>query len=154
MSVLHATHPSWCDFCLSRAALERIEFMVGKGANRKRAIHFDGIRSSGIRWILPFGRWRERRHALIRFAPSPTSYSVRFIAGVLRRASRRVVGVQMEIRLRTPRLPAIWPVECEAHHPEADHKFRSNSGALTPRHASLSEFGSPWEPQIRGLNAV
>jgi hypothetical protein len=73
--------------------------MVGKNANRIRAVPFQGIRSSGTRRLSPSGRWRERRPALSRFAPSPPINSVRYIAGVLKRPSRRAFGVKMEIRI-------------------------------------------------------
>jgi hypothetical protein len=91
--------PTMCRDCsLSSAALERIELMVGKGANRIRADPFHIIRFSGTRRLSPFGRWLETRTALRRFDPSPTINSVSSYAGELRRASSRVVEVQMEIR--------------------------------------------------------
>jgi hypothetical protein len=73
--------------------------MVGKPSNRIRAFEFDSIRTSVTRRIWPSVRWREKRHALIQSAHSPTINSGHSIAGELRRPSRRVVGVQLEIRL-------------------------------------------------------
>jgi hypothetical protein len=68
--------------------------MVGKGANRIRAVTFHSIQSSGFRRLSPSGWRRELRPALSRFAPSPTIKSDRSIAAELRRTSRRVVGVK------------------------------------------------------------
>jgi hypothetical protein len=79
--------------------LETNELVVGKSANRSSAVIFHSIRSSGTHRLSPSGRWRERRPAMSRFAPSTTINSVRYIAGELRRPSRRDVGVQMEIRI-------------------------------------------------------
>jgi hypothetical protein len=90
---------TWRDSRLSSAELERSEFIVGNGANRVRALPIHRIRSSVTRTHLPSGRWRERRHALIQFAHSPNISSDFSIACELRRPSRRVVGVQLEIRL-------------------------------------------------------
>jgi hypothetical protein len=73
--------------------------MVGKGANRIRAVPFHSIRSSGNLRPSPSGRWREMRPALIQFAHSPNINSVRYIARRLRRTSRLVRGVKLEIRL-------------------------------------------------------
>jgi hypothetical protein len=73
--------------------------MVGKGANRIRAVHVYSIQTSGNRRLSPSGRWRERRPALIQFAHSPNIYSVYSIAVEHRRHSSRVVVVQMEIHL-------------------------------------------------------
>jgi hypothetical protein len=39
------------------------------------------------------------RRDRLRFAPSPSINSVRFIAGEVRRPTGRVIGVQLEIRL-------------------------------------------------------
>jgi hypothetical protein len=88
---------TWLDCSLSSAALERTELMVGKNANCIRAVTFYSIRSSGMRRLSPTGRWRGRRPAMSRFAPSPTINSVLYIACELRRPSRSVVGVQLEI---------------------------------------------------------
>jgi hypothetical protein len=93
------TPSTWRDCRLSSAALERTELMVGKGAIRIRVVLFHSIQLSGTRRLSPFGRWRERRLALSRFAPSPTINSVRLIAGELRRPSCRVFEVHLEIRL-------------------------------------------------------
>jgi hypothetical protein len=71
------TPTMWRDCSLRSAALVRIELMVGKGANRFRAIPIQSIRSSGTRRLSPFGRWREKRTALSRFATSPKIISVR-----------------------------------------------------------------------------
>jgi hypothetical protein len=60
----------------------------------------------------------------------------------------------MENRLRNLRLPALWPLACEAYHPENDRTLRSNAGAQTPRHTLSSEDGSQWENQLRGVTAV
>jgi hypothetical protein len=65
--------------------------MVEKSANRIRAVPFHSIRSLGTRRLSPSGRWLKMRPALIQFAHSPTINSFCFIAGDLRRTSRRVV---------------------------------------------------------------
>jgi hypothetical protein len=93
------TPTTWCDCSLSSAALERIELIVGKGANRIRTFPFLSIRSSVTRRLSPSARLGEMRPALSRFIGSPNINSVRSIAGYLRRNSRRVVGVQFENRL-------------------------------------------------------
>jgi hypothetical protein len=93
------TPSTWPDSRRNSAELERSELIVGNCANRVRALPFHRIRSSVTRTHLPSGRWRERRHALIQFAHSPNIRSVLSIACELRRPSRRVVGVQLEIRL-------------------------------------------------------
>jgi hypothetical protein len=72
---------TWRDCSLSSAALERIELMVGKCANRIRGFPFHGIRYSGTRQLWPFARWCKTRTALSSFAPSPKINSVRSIAG-------------------------------------------------------------------------
>jgi hypothetical protein len=87
------TPTTFRDYCLSSAALEETELIVGKGANRIRAIQIHSIRSSSNRRLSPSGRWRERRPALSRFAHCPIINSVRFIAVELKRPSRLVVGV-------------------------------------------------------------
>jgi hypothetical protein len=92
------TPTTWCECRLISALLERTKLMVGKGAICIRAVPFHSIRSSGMRRLSPSGPWCERRPALGRFAASPTINSVRSIACQLRRPSRRVVGVQLEIR--------------------------------------------------------
>jgi hypothetical protein len=92
------TPNSWRDCSLKSAALERIELMVLKGANRIRAFPFHSIRSSFTRRLSPFGGWRDTRPALSRFNLSPNIISVLSIAGELRRPSHRVVAFQMEIR--------------------------------------------------------
>jgi hypothetical protein len=46
------------DYRLSSAALEGSELIVGKGANRSRAVPIHSIRSSGTRSLSPFGRCR------------------------------------------------------------------------------------------------
>jgi hypothetical protein len=84
--------------------------MVGKDANRIRSFPFHSIRTSGTRRLSPSGRCRGRRPALSRFVPSPTINFVLSIADELRCSSGRVVSIKMEIRLRSPRLPAFWPV--------------------------------------------
>jgi hypothetical protein len=91
------TPTTWRDCSLSSAAMERIELIVGKFAKRNRAVPFHSIRLSGTRRLSPFGRWRETRADLRRFAPSPTINSVRSFAGGLRRPSSRFVEVQMDI---------------------------------------------------------
>jgi hypothetical protein len=88
--------------------------MMGKGVNRCKAVPIHSIRSSGIRRHSPSGRWLWRRPVMRRLTPSPTIYSVRSLAGELRRNSRRVVGVQLDIRFRNLRLPALWPLASEA----------------------------------------
>jgi hypothetical protein len=93
------TPTTFRDFLLSSAALEETELIVGNCANRIRAVPLHSIRSSSIRRLSPSGRWYERRPALSRFAPSPKTNSVRSIAGELRSPSRRVVVVQLEIRI-------------------------------------------------------
>jgi hypothetical protein len=89
---------TWCYCRLSSPALNRIEFMVGKGANSFRAVHLHSIWSSGSRQLSPNGRCRERRPALSHFVPSPSNHSLRSIVCELRRTSRRVVGLQLDIR--------------------------------------------------------
>jgi hypothetical protein len=93
------TKNMWPEFRLGSVALERRELIVGKGANRIRAVPFHSIRSSVTRTLLPSGRWREGRPALSRFSPSPPIYSFRSIPGELRRPSCRVFDFQLEIRL-------------------------------------------------------
>jgi hypothetical protein len=92
------TPNTWRDYRLSSAELEITELMVGKSANRIKEFSVHSFRSSGNRRLSPSGWWRERRPALSRFAPFPTSKSVRSIACELRRPSRRVVLVQLETR--------------------------------------------------------
>jgi hypothetical protein len=128
--------------------------MVVKSANRIRAFRIHSILSFGTRRPSPFGPWRERRPALIQFAHSPTINSVRSIAGELKRPSRRVVGLKLDIRLSTPRLPALWPLACETYHPESIRTIRSNSGDQTPSHASSSKVDSPCEHQLSSLTTV
>jgi hypothetical protein len=84
--------------------------MVGKGANSIRVVPFHSIMSSGIRRLSNSGRWRERRPAMCRFVPSPTNNTVRSNACELRRTSRGVVGVQLDIlfELRDCRPSALW----------------------------------------------
>jgi hypothetical protein len=60
---------TWRDCRLSSHELDRTELMVLKVANRIRAVQFYSIRLSGTRRLSPFGRWRETRNALSRFAP-------------------------------------------------------------------------------------
>jgi hypothetical protein len=93
------TPTTWRDCRLGTAALERSELMVGKGANRIRALRFHSILLLGNRKRSPCGRWPERRPALIQLAHSPIINYVRSIADELTRPSRLVVGVQLEIRL-------------------------------------------------------
>jgi hypothetical protein len=93
------TPTTWHECTLSPAALERNELMVGNGANRIRAELVHSILSTGTRRILTSCWWRERRSALMQFAPCPTINSVHSIACVLRNTSRRVFRVQMEIHL-------------------------------------------------------
>jgi hypothetical protein len=93
------TPTTWRDCRLGTAALEALEFIVGKGANRIRAVPFHSIRSSGNLRRSSSGRWRERRPALIQFAHSTNINSVRYSARGLRRTSRLVVGIHLEIRL-------------------------------------------------------
>jgi hypothetical protein len=90
---------TWRGCCLSSAALERTDLMVGKFANRIRAVPFHRIRLSCNPRHSPSGWWRERRPALSQVAPSPNINSVRSIAGELRRLSLRVVAFQLEILL-------------------------------------------------------
>jgi hypothetical protein len=66
------TPTTWCDCSLRSDALEKTELMVWTGANRIRAVLFHSIRSSRKRRLSQSGRWRERRPALSRFAPSLT----------------------------------------------------------------------------------
>jgi hypothetical protein len=63
---------TWSDYRLSSPALDRTELMLGKGAKHIRTFHFHIIRLSGNCQLSPFGRWRETRAAVRRFAPSPT----------------------------------------------------------------------------------
>jgi hypothetical protein len=91
------TPTTFRDYRLSSAAFEETELMVGKCANRLRAVPFLSILLSGTRQLSPSGRFRERRPALSRFASSPTIKSVLSIAGEFRRPSRSVVGVLLEI---------------------------------------------------------
>jgi hypothetical protein len=63
------TPNAWRDCGLSSAELERTELMVGKSANRIRAVSVHSIRLSGTRRLSPSGRWRERLPALSRFDP-------------------------------------------------------------------------------------
>jgi hypothetical protein len=67
--------------------------------NRIRVVPSQSIGSSGTRRLSPSGRWQGRPPALIRFANSPTNYTVLYTAGALRRTSCHVLGVQLEIRL-------------------------------------------------------
>jgi hypothetical protein len=93
-------NPTTSRYCrLSSPALNRIELIVGKSANNIRAVHFYSIWLSGTRRLSQTGRCHERHPALFRFTLSPTIYSVISIPGELRSTSRRVVGVQLEIRL-------------------------------------------------------
>jgi hypothetical protein len=64
---------TWSDCRLSSPELDRTELMMGKFANRSRVVHFHRNRYSGNCGLSPFGRWRETRTALRRFAPSPQS---------------------------------------------------------------------------------
>jgi hypothetical protein len=89
---------TWRDCRLRSAALERTELIVGKGANRIRAVHIHSIRPSGIRLLSPTGRCRERRPALSQFVPSPIIISVGSIACELRSPSRRFECLKLEIR--------------------------------------------------------
>jgi hypothetical protein len=50
-----------------------------------------------------------------------------------------------------PRLRVLWPVACEACHPENFRTILSNSGAQAPRHDSSSEVVSLWVLQLRGV---
>jgi hypothetical protein len=93
------TPTTWRDCRLTSPALNRNELMVGKCANRIRAVHFHRIRSSGNHPLWPTGRCRERRPGLSQFLPSNTINSVRSIACELRCPSTRVIAVQMEIHL-------------------------------------------------------
>jgi hypothetical protein len=87
----------WRDCRLGSAALERAEWMVGKTANSITAVQFHSIRLSGTRRLSPTGRCREMGPALIQFVPFPSINSVRSIPCELRRPTRRVVGVHLEI---------------------------------------------------------
>jgi hypothetical protein len=60
------------DYRLISAAMEVTELIVGKVANRIRAVPIHSFPSSGNLRLSPSGRWREKRPALSRFAPSPT----------------------------------------------------------------------------------
>jgi hypothetical protein len=93
------TQTTFSDYRLKSATLEKTELMVGKCANRIRVVPFHTIQSSVNCRLSPSDRWRERRAALSRFAPSTTINSVRSIAGELRRPVCRVFEVQLEIRL-------------------------------------------------------
>jgi hypothetical protein len=148
------TPTTWRDCCLTSPALDRNELMVGKCANRISVVHFQSIRSSGNLRVSPTGRYRERRPGLSQFVPSPTINSVRSIAYELRLPSHRVVGVQLEIRICIPRLPALWPVASREYHIGSVCTLRLNAGVQTPRHASSWEVVSQWKTQLRGVTAV
>jgi hypothetical protein len=93
------TSTTWRDCSLNSAALEINELMEVKGANRIRTVNFHGSGTSITRRFAPFGRWRDTRTALSRFALSPNVNSVLSISGEIRRPAHRVVLFQMEIRL-------------------------------------------------------
>jgi hypothetical protein len=93
------TPNTWRDCRLGSDALERAELMVRNSANRIRTVPFHSIRSSGRRRLSTSGGWRERCLALRRFTSSPTINSDRSIAIELRRPSKRVVEIKLEIRL-------------------------------------------------------
>jgi hypothetical protein len=63
------------DYCLSSSALAESELMVGKVANRIRAVPFPSIRASSTRRISPFGRRRESRPALFHLGHPPPKFS-------------------------------------------------------------------------------
>jgi hypothetical protein len=67
------TPTTFSDYSQSSATLERTGLMLGKGSNRIRMFPFHSISSSVTLRLSPPRRRRERRPALIRFAPSPTS---------------------------------------------------------------------------------
>jgi hypothetical protein len=67
-------NPTTLRYCrLSSPVFDRTELIVGKRANRIKAVHFHSIRSSGTRRHSLICRCRERRPALSRFTPSPPS---------------------------------------------------------------------------------
>jgi hypothetical protein len=98
-SVINATPTTFRDYRQAQRYWKDLNFMVKKGVNRIRAVPFHSIRSSGNRRHSPSGRWRYRRHALSRFAPSPTIKYFRSIAVELRRPLRIVHGYELEIRI-------------------------------------------------------
>jgi hypothetical protein len=65
------TPTTWSDCSRSSAALERIELMVGTGANRMRAFTFHSIRASGTRRLSPYSRLRETHTARDGSLPPP-----------------------------------------------------------------------------------
>jgi hypothetical protein len=60
---------TWRSCRLSSPTFDRTGLMVGKRANRIKAVHLHSIRSSGTLRLSPTGRWREMRTNLRMIAP-------------------------------------------------------------------------------------
>jgi hypothetical protein len=122
------TPTTWRNCSLTSAAMERIELMVGKFANRIRAFPFHRTRLPGARSHSLFGRWREMPTALRRFTPSPTINSVLSVAGDLRRPQ----AASLKFRWRSLlKFATAGPLAdgVETYHPQADRTLRWIAGA-------------------------